>query len=83
MGRIEFALGYANAVEAMGRGATVEAAGKRAEAAKHADEALSFLRGGLEAYVRVARNRHRSGGHRGNERVGYRALQRKRTELGN
>ena len=31
--------------------------GKRAEAAKHADEALSLLRGGLEAYVRVARNR--------------------------
>ena len=69
VGRIEFALGYANAVEAMGRGATVEAAGKRAEAAKHADEALSFLRGGLEAYVPGSSQPHRPGGHRGNERV--------------
>ena len=83
VGRIEFALGYANAVEAMGRGAAVEAAGKRAEAAKHADEALSLLRGGLEAYVRVARNRTDLGAIAVMNEFGYRALQRKRTELGN
>ncbi len=82
VGRIEFALGYANAVEALYRGATAEAAKKPGEARSEVEQALSSLRGGLEAYARVARNRTDLGAIAVVNEYGIRAFKAKIAELG-
>ena len=81
VGRLEFALGYANAVEAMHRGATAEAANNRAESLKEAEKALETLRQGTEAYARVARNRTDLGAIAVLNEYGYRPLKAKVAEL--
>ena len=57
MGRLEFALGYADTVEALYRGALAEEKGEREVALSHARSGLESLRQATESYARVARNR--------------------------
>jgi len=57
IGRLEFASQYVDAVHAVQRSAAAYRARNRADAVKGMDDALAFLRRGLEAYVRVARSR--------------------------
>ena len=56
VGRLQFALRYLDAIRGVRRAAAAYVAGDRTAAVKHADEALTALRQGLEAYSRVARN---------------------------
>ena len=81
VGRLEFALGYANAVEALHRGATAEAAKKSGEALAEAEKAMAFVRGAVESYARVARNRTDLGAIAVMNEYGYRALKAKIAEL--
>jgi len=57
IGRLEFASQYVDAVHAVQRSASAYRARNRADAVKEMDYAMAALRQGLEAYVRVARNR--------------------------
>src|SRR5690606_12328936 len=74
LGRLEFALGYADAVEALYRGATAEAAGDRVGALKYAQEALEKTKVAIESYARIARNRTDLGAIAVMNGYGYRAL---------
>ena len=77
VGRLEFSLGYVNAVEAMYRGATAERAQNAVEAQSEAEKALGLLRAGVEAYARVARNRTDLGAIAVLNEYGLRPLQAK------
>jgi hypothetical protein len=81
VGRLEFALGYANAVEALHRGAAAEAAQRPDQALAEAEKALASVRGAVESYARVARNRTDLGAIAVMNEFGYRALKTKVTEL--
>ena len=81
VGRLEFALGYANTVEALYRGAQAEKAGQREEALSHARSGLESLRQATEAYARVARNRTDLGAIAVLNEYAYRPLQKKTEEL--
>jgi hypothetical protein len=81
VGRLEFALGYVETVEAVHRAATAEAASQRREALKQTKRALALLRGALEAYARVARTRTDLGAIAVVNEYGYRALKAKVAEL--
>ena len=81
VGRLEFALGYANTVEALHRGALAEKAGRRQEALSQARNGLETLREATEAYVRVARNRTDLGAIAVLNEYGYRPLKAKVAEL--
>lgn len=78
---MEFALGYANTVEALHRGALAEKAGRRQEALSQARNGLETLREATEAYVRVARNRTDLGAIAVLNEYGYRPLKAKVAEL--
>lgn len=54
--RLEFGIGYFDAVHAVRRAARAEADGKCGEALQHAETALRHIRAALEAYARVARD---------------------------
>ena len=56
IGRLEFAIGYLDAVEASHLSAQAEAQKKPAEALQHAEAALAAARQALEGYARVARD---------------------------
>jgi len=81
VGRLEFALGYANAVEALHRGAAAEAAKKPGEALAEAEKAMASVRSAVESYARVARNRTDLGAIAVMNEYGYRALKAKIAEL--
>ena len=81
VGRLEFALGYANAVEALHRGGAAEAAKKSGEALSEAEKALVLVRSATESYARVARNRTDLGAIAVMNEYGYRALKGKIAEL--
>lgn len=81
VGRLEFALGYANAVEALHRGGAAEAAKKTGEALSEAEKALALVRSATESYARVARNRTDLGAIAVMNEYGYRALKGKIAEL--
>jgi hypothetical protein len=81
VGRLEFALGYANAVEALHRGAAAEAAKKAGEALAEAEKALALVRGAVKSYARVARNRTDLGAIAVMNEYGDRALKAKIAEL--
>ena len=57
IGRLEFASQYVDAVHAVQRSASAYRARNRADAVKEMDYGMAALRQGIEAYVRVARNR--------------------------
>jgi len=81
VGRLEFALGYANAVEALHRGGAAEAAKKSGEALGEAEKALALVRAAVESYARVARNRTDLGAIAVMNEYGCRALKGKIAEL--
>jgi hypothetical protein len=54
LGRLEFGIGYFDAVHALREAARADKAGQRAEALRHAQAALLHVRTALEAYARVA-----------------------------
>ena len=56
VGRLQFGIGYLDAVEAVSRGANAEATGKRTEALREAEKAEMSARAAVEAYARVARD---------------------------
>ena len=81
VGRLEFALGYADTVEALYRGALAEEKGEREVALSHAREGLDSLRQATEAYARVARNRTDLGAIAVLNEYAYRPLLKKTEEL--
>ncbi len=81
VGRLEFALGYANTVEAIHRAAQAEAAKKGAESLKQAKKALQILTEAIESYARVARTRTDLGAIAVLNEYGCRALKAKIAEL--
>ena len=81
VGRLEFALGYANTVEALYRGAQAEEKGEREEALSHARKGLESLRQATESYARVARNRTDLGAIAVLNEYAYRPLLKKTEEL--
>jgi len=54
IGRLEFGIGYFDAVQSVRRAAQAEKDGRADEARKHAEDALTLTRTALEAYARVA-----------------------------
>ncbi|MCZ6676837.1 MAG: hypothetical protein O7E52_06270 [Candidatus Poribacteria bacterium] len=56
VGRLEFGIGYLEMIAAVRLAAIAEADGKRIEALKHAEAALTTACAALEAYARVARD---------------------------
>lgn len=56
IGRLQFGVGYLDAVEAVSRGANAEAAGNRNQAVQQAEMAEKSARAAVEAYARVAQN---------------------------
>ncbi|MCX7427284.1 MAG: hypothetical protein NTW96_16855 [Planctomycetia bacterium] len=81
IGRLEFGVGYFDAIDAMHRGATAEQAGQRAEAIQRADEALAHARAALESYARTARDRSDYGGIAVMNEYVYRPLREKAAGL--
>ena len=81
VGRLEFAVGYVETVEAVHRAATAEAASNRREALRETEAALASLRGALESYARVARTRTDLGAIAVVNEFGCRALETKIAEL--
>ena len=57
IGRLEFGIGYLDAVEAVRLGAIAEADGEPEQALRHTQRAAEAARGALEAYARVVRDR--------------------------
>ena len=56
VGRLQFAVAYLDAVEAVNRAATAEAANNRDQTLEYADAAVGMARHAIEAYARVARD---------------------------
>jgi hypothetical protein len=56
IGRLEFAVDYINAAEALHRAAMAEAKKDHAGSLREAEEGLADLRQGIEAYARVAQD---------------------------
>jgi len=56
IGRLEFGIGYLDAVSALRRAAAAQAASQRVAALRHLEEAQEQARGAIEAYARVARD---------------------------
>lgn len=81
-GRLEFALGYARAVEALHRGASAEEAGDRRAALDAARSALDLIRDATAAYARIARNRTDLGAIAVMNEYGCRDVKAKVAELG-
>ena len=82
IGRLEFAVGYVNAVEAVRLAAEAESSGHNEEALNYVRHALRSLKAALESYARVARNRTDLGVIAIVNEYGYRPLLEKSTELG-
>jgi hypothetical protein len=80
VGRLEFALGYAQTAAAVQRAATAEAAHNPAECRKETEKALRILRQATEAYARVARTRSDVGAIAELDEYGDRALKAKLAE---
>jgi hypothetical protein len=77
VGRLEFALGYSQTAEAIGRAATAEAAHNSAECRKETENAIRILRQATESYVRVVRTRSDVGAIAELDEYGDRALKAK------
>jgi hypothetical protein len=80
-GRLTFAIRYLDAVAAVHRAATSEAANNPTETLKAAREALEDARGALEAYAGVARDQSDRGAIAVMDEFVYRPLQAKVREL--
>jgi hypothetical protein len=80
VGRLEFALGYAQTAAAVQRAATAEAAHNPTECRKETEKALRILRQATEAYARVARTRSDVGAIAELDEYGDRALKAKLAE---
>ena len=83
VGRLEFALGFTETVEAVERAATAEAAQNPAECRKETQQALQTLTHAAEAYIRVARTRTDVGAIAVLNEYGIRSLKTKLTAEGN
>jgi len=81
VGRLEFGIGYLDAVAGVKRAATAETAMQRGEALTQAISALQILRQAIEAFVRVARDRADVGAVAVLNEYAYRPLQAKVAEL--
>lgn len=82
VGRLEFAIGYLDAVEAVRNAATAEAKGDQAETARWAGESVRRARCALEAYAAVARDQSDRGAIAVMNEYVYRPLKAKVAELG-
>ncbi|MGH9511407.1 MAG: hypothetical protein ACRD2U_04655 [Terriglobales bacterium] len=80
VGRLEFALGYANTADAVGRAATAEAANNHSECVKQTEIALQTIRDATDAYSRVVRTRSDVGAIAELNKYGIDALQIKLAE---
>jgi hypothetical protein len=81
VGRLEFALGYAKTADLIGRAATADAAGNRAESIKQTQNAIQTIRQATEAYVHVVRTRSDVGAIAEIDEYGDRDLKAKLAEL--
>ena len=81
VGRLEFALGYANTVAAIQRAASAEAAHNNAECRKETEQAIETLTEATKAYVRVARTRTDVGAIAVLNEYGIRGLKSKLAEM--
>jgi hypothetical protein len=81
VGRLKFALGYAETVAAIQRAATAEAANNKEECRKQTDLALTTLRNATESYVSIARTRTDVGAVAVLNEYGIRPLNAKLAEL--
>jgi hypothetical protein len=81
MGRLEFAVAYADVVESVHRGGAAEMHNDYRSALQHAERALNTLRQAIEAYARVARTQTDRGAIAMVNEFGYRRLKTKSAEL--
>lgn len=81
VGRLEFGIGYLDAVEAVRDAAVAESQGRGSEALQHAESAFSSARRALEAYARVARDQSDRGAIAAMNEYVYRPLKAKVEEL--
>ena len=81
IGRLEFAVDYVNAVEAVRQAAAAESSSRTEEALQQVREALQALGRALESYARVARNRTDLGVIAIVNEYGYRPLLEKSAAL--
>lgn len=81
VGRLEFALGYANTAEAVQLAATAEAANNHAECVMQTEKALQTLTQATEAYARVARTQTDRGAIAVINEYGIRKLKAKLADL--
>ncbi|HUE16954.1 MAG TPA: sialidase family protein, partial [Planctomycetaceae bacterium] len=81
IGRLEFGIGYFDAVCSLRKAARAASAGDRAQAREQTDAALSQARTALEAYARVARDQSDRGALAVMAEYVYRPLKKKVTEV--
>jgi len=82
IGRLEFGVRYLDAIGALRRGATAEAAGDKAGARQAVELAVSAVHDALSAYARVARDRSDLGAIALMNEYVWRPVRAKRAELG-
>jgi hypothetical protein len=83
IGRLQFGIGYFDAVHAVRRAARADGDGKRDEALQHVEAALKDARDALEAYARVAGDQSDRGAIATMAEYVYRPLKLKVAELQN
>ena len=81
VGRLEFGVGYFDAIHAMRRAARAQKEGRGAESVQQAEAALKLLRQAVEDYARVAGDQSDRGSIAILAEYAYRPLQRKVAEL--